>query len=143
MFSELAGEFHSNGKLNTFALKYCALLMFLAVGAMGTYWLQHGEDNLIYVAEHGEEHAANTKSTNGKIDDLMDQMNRMEANSIIREQIMVKTIRLDGLNEDLASVKRVIERAPSVGGRYLEDRDRYVFDIATLESELIYLKELL
>ncbi len=74
--------------------------------------------------------------------DLMEQINLNYTANEVNRQIGVLELRRDALQGRLDSVVRVIETNPNAVSLYREDRDQYIRDLLTLDTQLANLRSL-
>ena len=138
---EILKEFHGSGHINLVANKYAGwFFMVIVVSALG-YAYKHENSLELYIRTHVTQHTDEHEHIDGKLDDIMDQMNdNFIANDNLRK-IDKEEYKLIDVSERLAYVKRIIERGDQeLPGIYFEDRDRYVLEISVIEMAITNLK---
>lgn len=141
--SEIISEFKGKGLMNRLALKYCAWLFLAMFILAGNYVWLHGEDRDDILADHQVQHDVNDVTVKNALDGLLAQINTNFATSEVMRRIDRKEAQLGRTKENLAMMKRVIERGDDVPEIYYKDRDRYEIELADLETDITGLKQTL
>lgn len=137
----ILSEFQDRGLVNRFFIKFASYFFVSMTVAALTYVYNHESGMELYVAAHLEDHHDLADSIEGKLDDIMDQINTNYLAAEVVRKIDKEESRRTNITERLAGVLRIIERGDeTLPEIYFKDRDRYHRELFEIEREIAYLK---